>query len=69
MLEQNPNLWQVSLCLDNDEAGIKASRRLSEALQEKGYSRAQILLPSQKDWNKELTDGPAPAKQEMTMTM
>ena len=69
MLEQNPALRQVSLCLDNDAAGIKASQRLSDALQEKGYSEVQILLPSQKDWNMELTDGPVPAKQEITMTM
>lgn len=69
MLEQDPNLRQIALCLDNDDAGIKASQRLSDALQEKGYSEVQTLLPSQKDWNAELTDGPALAKQEMTMTI
>lgn len=69
MLEQNPNLRHVSLCLDNDGAGIKASQRLLDALQEKGYDQVQILLPGQKDWNAELTDGPAPVKQEMIMTM
>lgn len=69
MLEQNQNLRQVTLCLDNDEAGIKASQRLSDALREKGYSQVEILLPNQKDWNAELTAGPVPAKREMTMTM
>ena len=59
----------MTLCLDNDEAGIKASQRLSDALREKGYRQVEILFPSQKDWNAELTDGPIPAKQEITMTM
>lgn len=69
MLEQNPGLQQVTLCLDNDKAGIEAARRISETLQEKGYSRVDILLPSQKDWNMELTDGAVPAQREMIMTM
>ncbi len=69
MLEQDQNPRQVTLCLDNDEAGIKASQRLSDALREKGYRQVEILFPSQKDWNAELTDGPIPAKQEITMTM
>ena len=69
MLEQNPFLRQITLCLDNDKAGIEASQRITESLREKGYSQADILLPSQKDWNMELTGGPVPAKQEMTMTM
>ena len=69
VLEQNPALQQIALCLDNDAAGIKASQRLSETLREKGYDQLQVCLPSQKDWNVELTDGPLPAKQEMTMIM
>lgn len=69
MLEQNPGLQQVTLCLDNDTAGIEASQRILETLQEKGYSYAEILLPSQKDWNMELTEGPVPAQHEMTMTL
>lgn len=69
MLEQNPVLRQVALCLDNDAAGIEASHRIAEVLREKGYSQVEILLPNQKDWNQELTSGPAPVQHEMTMTI
>lgn len=69
MLEQSPRLQRVALCLDNDTAGIEASQRILETLQEKGYGQVDILLPSQKDWNMELTEGPVPAQHEMTMTL
>ncbi len=69
ILEQSPALQQITLCLDNDKAGIEASQRITESLWEKGYSHIETLLPSQKDWNAELTDGAVPEKQEMTMTM
>ena len=67
MLEQNPELQKVALCLDNDAAGAKATMRLIEALQEKGYSQIGILKPEHKDWNEDLTAGPDPPQQEMTM--
>ena len=54
MLEQIPALQQVTLCLDNDEAGIKASQRLTETLQVKGYGQVGVLLPQGKDWNNDL---------------
>lgn len=69
MLEQNPMLRQVTLCLDNDKAGIEASQRISEGLRERGYSQIEAIFSSQKDWNLELTDGPVLTKQEMTMNM
>lgn len=69
MLKQNPDLQQVTLCLDNDKAGLAASQRISESLQAKRYSKIEIILPSQKDWNKELTDGPVPVQDEITMMM
>ena len=53
MLEQNPDIRRVALCLDNDSAGIKASRRLAEMLIEKDYTVAE-LLPDHKDWNESL---------------
>ena len=34
--EQNPQLQEVSLCLDNDKAGLAATERLTEILQEAG---------------------------------
>lgn len=51
MLEQGQNLRQVVLCLDNDEAGIKAAERLTEVLLEKGHDQVGVLLPQYKDWN------------------
>lgn len=69
MLEQNPMLRQVTLCLDNDKAGIEASQRIVESLREKGYTQAEAIFPSQKDWNLELTEGPVPTKQKMTMNL
>ena len=55
MLEQYPQLRQVSLCLDNDEAGHKASERLKQQLAEKGYP-SQRLISQGKDWNDDLTE-------------
>ena len=53
MLEQNPELQKVLLCLDHDEAGIKATGRLMDILHEKDYS-AWPHLPDWKDWNETL---------------
>ena len=54
MLEQNPKLQRVALCLDHDPAGITAVGRLREILREKGYHDVVTGLPSCKDWNAEL---------------
>ena len=53
MLEQYPQLRKVALCLDNDEAGHKASERLENELSEKGYTSERILSQG-KDWNDDL---------------
>lgn len=53
MLEQYPQLRQISICLDNDEAGHKASERLENQLAEKGYC-SERLLSQGKDWNDDL---------------
>lgn len=54
MLEQNPSIRSVCLCLDHDEAGIEASGRLAEVLHERGYDEVGILQPEYKDWNEDL---------------
>ena len=54
MLEQNPGIQNVLLCLDHDEAGIEANGRLTEILQDHGYSSISILQPENKDWNEDL---------------
>ena len=53
MLELNPQLQEVSLCLDNDEAGHKASERLKNQLVESGY-QSNRLISQEKDWNEDL---------------
>jgi DNA primase len=54
MLEQNPDIQEIALCLDNDAAGIAATERLTETLQQAGYDNVSCLLPDYKDWNEQL---------------
>lgn len=54
MLEQNPNIQSIALCLDHDEAGIEASGQLVDILHERGYRQAGVLQPEYKDRNEDL---------------
>lgn len=54
LLEENPQVKKVGLCLDNDKAGLKARERLTGILGEKGYGEVFSLLPRLKDWNEDL---------------
>jgi hypothetical protein len=54
MLQDNPKLRNVSLCLDHDEAGLKATRRLKGILHEQGYNNVEVLQPKYKDWNEDV---------------
>ena len=54
LLEENPQVKKIGLCLDNDKAGLKARERLPGILAEKGYGEAFSLLPRQKDWNEDI---------------
>lgn len=54
MLEQNPNIQNVALCLDHDEAGIEAGGKLAELLKERGYFDVSVLQPTCKDWNEDV---------------
>ena len=53
MLSDNPNIKTVCLCLDNDEAGHKANKRISDKLFMQGI-QTEILVPIHKDWNEDL---------------
>ena len=53
MMKDNPQIDTVHLCLDNDEAGQKAAKRISDALFVKGINH-EILVPNRKDWNEDL---------------
>ena len=53
MLKDNPNIQKVYLCMDNDEAGQKANKRISDNLFIQGIQH-EILVPNHKDWNEDL---------------
>ena len=53
MLSDNPNIKTVCLCLDNDEAGQTANKRISDKLFTQGI-QTEILVPTNKDWNEDL---------------
>lgn len=52
-LKDNPKLDTVYLCLDNDSAGVKATKRIQEKLKELNI-KTKILIPINKDWNEDL---------------
>jgi len=54
MLEQNPGIQSVCLCLDHDAAGIEANGRLSEILQQHGNYKVGIVQSKYKDWNEDI---------------
>ena len=51
-----PDTKMVYLCLDNDDAGHAASKRVAALLQERGVD-TQRLVPELKDWNDDLLQG------------
>lgn len=53
-LDRMTNPEEVVLCLDNDEAGHKASRRMEEQLNEKYVITIRREVPTLKDWNDDL---------------
>ena len=52
-LKDNPDTQDIYLCLDNDEAGQNACKRISEKLTAQGY-KSEILIPTHKDWNEDI---------------
>lgn len=53
-LNVNPNLRNVVLCLDNDNAGIFACERIKSILRNKGYSDIRIIHSINKDWDEDV---------------
>lgn len=53
MMKDNPQIDRVCLCMDNDEAGQKAAKRISDELFIKNVKH-EILVPIHKDWNEDL---------------
>jgi hypothetical protein len=68
MLEQYTQLGEIVLCLDNDDAGVKASERLTGFLAEHGYGNIRVDHSEEKDWNDELVRA-CEAEEKMTMEM
>lgn len=52
-LKDNPNIRQVILCLDSDEPGQTAAKRIADKLFVQGTA-SEILVPVHKDWNEDL---------------
>jgi len=67
ILEQNPHVTKVRLCLDHDPAGIEAAYRLTEILAGRGYADVEPMHPMNKDWNEDrkaqLGYNPEPARE------
>ena len=55
-LNDRPDINEVFLCLDNDEAGQSAERRISDKLFVTKGLTTSILVPKHKDWNEDLTN-------------
>lgn len=53
MLKDHPHLKTVYLCLDSDNAGQEAAKRIGDKLFVSGI-KSEILVPVHKDWNEDL---------------
>ena len=54
LLETQPQLEEVTLCLDNDEAGQSAAHRIANELLNQWNITVSAEFPTLKDWNDEL---------------
>ena len=55
-LQDNPNIKNVFLCFDNDEAGQTVNKRIAEKLNSMNIQN-EILIPTHKDWNEDILNG------------
>ena len=55
-LKDNPNIKNVFLCFDNDEAGQTANKRIANKLNSMNI-KSKILIPIHKDWNEDILNG------------
>lgn len=69
LLETQPQLQEVILCLDNDKAGHKAARRIAAELLREWNVTVSAESPSKKDWNDELLANRQEESQGLTMSM
>ena len=69
LLETQPQLEEVTLCLDNDESGQAAARRIAGELLREWNVTVSAEFPALKDWNDELLSFRQEEEQGMTMSM
>ena len=69
LLETQPRLEEVTLCLDNDEAGHKAARRIAGELLGEWNVAVSAEFPTLKDWNDELIAAHQEESQGLTISM
>ena len=69
LLGTQPQLQEVVLCLDNDEAGHKAARRIAGELLREWNVTVSAEFPTLKDWNDELLSFRQEENQGLTMSM
>ena len=69
LLETQTQLEEVTLCLDNDEAGHNAARRIAGELLWEWNVTVSAEFPTLKDWNDELLANHQEESESMTMTM
>ncbi len=69
LLQAQPRLEEVTLCLDNDEAGHKAARRIAGELLREWNVTVSAEFSTLKDWNDELLANHQEESESMTITM
>ena len=69
LLETQPQLEEITLCLDNDEAGHKAARRIAGELLREWNVTVSAEFPTLKDWNDELPANRQEESQGLAMSM
>ena len=69
LLETQPQLEEVTLCLDSDEAGHNAARRIAGELLREWNVTMSAEFPTHKDWNDELLSFRQEENQGLTMSM
>lgn len=69
LLETQPQLEEITLCLDNDKAGHNAARRIAGELLREWNVTMSAEFPTLKDWNDELLSFRQEENQGLTMSM
>ena len=68
-LELQKKILEVYLCLDNDEAGQAATKRLTERLHSLGDWKVEQFCPQYKDWNDDLKESCNKQRGEKTLAI